>query len=108
MPRRGARGTLGPKRLIEERRAEIDWILDYHDDVTSDLSALHGVADWRALDSVTFFSLARRLHAYPGAMRARLFEEIAREREEAKRVADAASASDALAELERDGWLSRE
>tara|TARA_B100000700_G_scaffold110520_3_gene124539 strand:- start:8616 stop:8741 length:126 start_codon:yes stop_codon:yes gene_type:complete len=41
-------------------------------------------------------------------MRARLFEEIAREREEAKRVADAASASDALAELERDGWLSRE
>lgn len=42
------------------------------DDLDSDFSAIHRVDDYRTLPGPRFFSLAMRLAAYPGVMRARV------------------------------------
>jgi hypothetical protein len=50
------------------------WVLDYLDDIESDMSAIHRVDYGSMLDlpSPQFFAMARRLPAYQGAMAARL------------------------------------
>ncbi len=53
------------------------WINDHLDDIASDLSALHRIDDWRALDGPRFFTLALRLWAYPGMVRALALAEVA-------------------------------
>lgn len=44
------------------------WVLDFRDDVESDLSALHRVDDMDAMPARRFFALVNRLGAYPGAV----------------------------------------
>lgn len=50
--------------------ARTAWIVDYLDDVASDLSAFHRIDDPLAIDSVRFFQLATRVGAYAGAVQA--------------------------------------
>jgi hypothetical protein len=54
------------------------WVLDCLDDVCSDLSAFHHVADASELEGAVFFRLAMRLPFYDGAVAARLAREIRR------------------------------
>lgn len=56
------------------------WVLNYLDDLESDFSAIHGVADMYSLPSRKFFAFAYRLTAYQGVL-AILAEQ---EREESK------------------------
>jgi hypothetical protein len=44
------------------------WVYYVLDDVCSDMSVYHRISDIRLLDAPTFFSLARRLPAYNGAV----------------------------------------
>lgn len=44
------------------------WVLDFRDDVESDLSALHRVDDMAAMPARRFFALVNRLGAYSGAV----------------------------------------
>lgn len=44
------------------------WVLDYRDDVESDLSALHRVDDMATMPARRFFALVNRLGAYSGAV----------------------------------------
>ena len=44
-------------------------MLDHHDDIVSDLRALHGIVDWRALPGRELWPLVERLLFYPGALR---------------------------------------
>ena len=76
-----------------------DWLLDYGDEVASDLSALHRVDDWRAVEPRRFFALVDQLSAYPGALRRRLQREV----DEADR---GDSAERALAELVAEGVVA--
>jgi hypothetical protein len=46
-------------------------VLDYLDDIESDLSAFHRIDDLYALDGPRFFRLAVRLTSYAGVMQAR-------------------------------------
>lgn len=48
------------------------WVLDYLNDLESDLSAFHRVDDMFELDGPRFFRLAVRCSAYDGVMRARV------------------------------------
>jgi hypothetical protein len=50
-------------------------MLDYLDDIASDMSVFHRVDDVMTLDGPTFFRLAWRLPAYTGVMQARAIEE---------------------------------
>lgn len=50
-------------------------MLDYLDDIASDMSAFHRIDDVSALDGPTFFKLAWRLPAYTGVMQARALAE---------------------------------
>lgn len=54
-----------------ERLYELLWLLDYLDDIESDLSVFHRVDDWRSMAGPRFFRLAVRLAAYNGVMHAR-------------------------------------
>jgi hypothetical protein len=51
------------------------WVLDYLDDIESDMSAFHRVNDIYELDGPLFFSRAIRLPAYQGVLAARVAEE---------------------------------
>jgi hypothetical protein len=53
------------------------WVLDYRDDVESDLSALHRVDDMAAMPARRFFALVNRLGAYPGAVQLALSPAVA-------------------------------
>lgn len=44
-------------------------MLDYLDDIESDLSAVHRIDDMWSMDSAKFFRFARRLFAYKSVMR---------------------------------------
>lgn len=80
-------------------------MLDYRDDIVSDLRVLHGVADWRTLDAATFFASVTRLPAYQGVLRARLIAEQAEQkRDPAATIQDDRAA---LAQLQADGWVER-
>lgn len=54
------------------------WVLDYLDDIESDLSAVHRVDDMWQMDGPRFFRLAHRLPAYRGVMRMRAEAEAER------------------------------
>lgn len=56
-------------------------MLDYLDDIASDLSVFHRIDDPDELDGPRYFRLAWRLAAYEGVMRARAME--ARQEQEA-------------------------
>lgn len=85
------------------------WVLDCLDDVCSDLSAFHHVADASELEGAVFFRLAQRLVSYQGAVRARLERELRRVQATGAPVADAPPAvrkpppvtGESLAELNR-------
>jgi hypothetical protein len=57
------------------------WVLDYLEDVESDLSVFHRVDDFTALSSVRFYSLTSRLPHYDGAVRHVLTAATAEERQ---------------------------
>jgi hypothetical protein len=54
---------------VARRLAHAGWVLDYLDDIESDLSAVHRVDDIHTLTSERFFRLANRLVHYQGAVR---------------------------------------
>lgn len=55
------------------------WVLDYLDDIDSDMSAFHRVDDARTmLPAPLYFARAERLPAYDGVMRARVQAEMRR------------------------------
>jgi hypothetical protein len=54
---------------------QVAWMLDYLDDIASDLSAFHRIDDATALDGPTFLKLAWRLPAYTGVMQSRALAE---------------------------------
>lgn len=56
------------------------WVLDHLDDIASDMSVFHRVDDIYSMTGRRFFTLANRLAAYKGVLRARI------EAEEAKRA----------------------
>ena len=87
-------------------------MLDYLEDVASDLSAFHRVDDWRALDGPRFFSLCHRLAAYAGVMQARVVAEQEAASNGPQRGASGGNVARvpeevALAGLVADGWLER-
>lgn len=51
------------------------WVLDYLEDIASDLSVFHRVDDPMALSSSRYFLWAERLPAYEGAVRAALLRD---------------------------------
>jgi hypothetical protein len=66
------------------------WVLEYLEDVISDLKVFHGIDDPNEeLTAARFFSLAWRLYAYKGAVRLRVEEEANTERVAEKPVATA-------------------
>jgi hypothetical protein len=62
-------------------------MLDYLDDIASDLSAFHRIDDATALDGPTFLKLAWRLPAYTGVMQSRALAEQNKERRPAPKAA---------------------
>jgi hypothetical protein len=71
------------------RRAEqVGWVLNYLDDIESDLSAIHRIDNMWSMNGPRFFRFAYRLPAYQGAMRARA-ETQAMEEEKSGRRRDA-------------------
>lgn len=56
------------------------WVLEYLDDIESDMSAIHRVDDIEDLSGPKFYRLAIRLTAYTGVMQARV--EALRDEEE--------------------------
>lgn len=52
------------------------WVLDHLDDLESDFSAIHRVADIHALEGPRFFRMAHRINAYEGVMKMRAEEEM--------------------------------
>jgi len=52
------------------------WVLDYKEDIASDFSVFHRVDDVSAMPARRFFSLAVRLVAYKGVLRARIEAEM--------------------------------
>jgi len=82
-------------------------VLDYDGEVVSDLSALHHVADWRTLDSVTWCVLVERLPYYQGAVRARAVAEASEERAEVQKSAGSIGGDAMLQQLANEGWLER-
>ena len=77
-------------------------MLDYVDEIASDLSAFHRVDDWRAVEPWRFFALVDQLAAYRGALRSRL----QREHDERAAEPSALDAEAALAELAAAGVVS--
>lgn len=73
------------------------WVLDFRDDVESDLSALHRVDDMDAMPARRFFALVNRLGAYAGAVQVALTPAAAPAAETAY-----ATASDAIPEYTVD------
>lgn len=63
-------------------------MLDYLDDIASDLSAFHRIDDCTRLDGPTYFRLVWRLSAYTGVMQARALA-LAHEERQASPPADA-------------------
>lgn len=57
------------------RLSQVAWVVRYLPDIESDMSAFHRVDDVRLMPGPRFFSLARRLGTYQGAMAARLHAE---------------------------------
>lgn len=51
-------------------------MLDYLDDIASDMSAFHGIQDVNGMSAKSFFVMAERLVAYKGVMQARLRMEM--------------------------------
>lgn len=84
---------------------EIDWVLDHHADVTSDLSAIHGIRDYRTLDAATFFALAYRLVWHQGAVRGALQRALREEKAEQARVGTVVSEDVTLTALAAEGLL---
>jgi hypothetical protein len=62
-------------------------VLDYEQDIESDLSAFHRIDDPSQMTSARYFMLAERLAAYKGALRARI-ELEAHERESSNDIDD--------------------
>jgi hypothetical protein len=59
-------------------------VLDHLDDLESDFSAIHRIDDIYSMRSRKFFTFAKRIAAYQGAMAARVAEEVMQQREHAK------------------------
>lgn len=85
------------------------WVLDYIEDIDSDMSVLHGVADARTmLPGPLYFERAERLAAYPGVMQARVLE-LSRQRDAlGARGATEVDDKVLLAQLANDGWADYE
>lgn len=86
------------------------WVLDYLDDIDSDMSAFHRVDDARNdLPAPLYFARAERLPAYRGIMRSRVLNEMQ------TNGASPSSAmtpgrvtvddTTAIAKLKAEGWL---
>lgn len=75
------------------------WVLDHLADVTSDLSAIHGIRDANEMEATVFFQFAARLAAYPGVVAARynVAQHPAREQGAAKSAAPPPLTAEALA-----------
>ncbi|GAB2695870.1 hypothetical protein [Kitasatospora kifunensis] len=56
---------------MTERVRQLAWMLDYLDDIASDLSAFHRIDDPELLSGPRYFALAWRLAAYQGVMQSR-------------------------------------
>lgn len=84
------------------------WVVDYYDDVVSDMSAFHRVDDPERLDGPRFFLLANRLAAYAGVMQARALAESEKRGElGGKKSARRAPDHVAIGDLQRSGWVER-
>lgn len=59
------------------RVGQVAWVLDYLDDIASDMSVFHRVDDISDLPGPLFFKRAHRLTAYQGVMQARANETAA-------------------------------
>lgn len=55
----------------------MSWVIDYMEDIESDLSVFHRIDDPAAMISTKFFSYVTRLGAYEGALAARIEQEMA-------------------------------
>ncbi len=95
------------------------WVLDYEDDIASDLSVFHRVDDVMTLDGPRYFALAPLLAAYAGVMQARVIK-LREDEKEGRSGAHSAArpmstperpsrVSDdvALATLALEGWAER-
>ena len=51
------------------------WVLEYLDDIESDMSVFHRVDDIHGMESERFFRFATRLPAYEGVLAARIAQE---------------------------------
>lgn len=56
------------------RVGQVAWVLDYLDDIASDMSVFHRVDDIGEIPGPLFFKRAHRLAAYQGVMQARVNE----------------------------------
>lgn len=82
-------------------------MLDYFDDIATDLRVLAHVADWRALSGPEFFTLAIRMPFYEGVLRRRFLAEIEADKKRAQDAVAGVSAAQAVADAEADGWIER-
>lgn len=62
------------------------WVIDYLDDIESDMSVFHRISDMYAMPPVKFFRFALRLPAYKGVMRSRIEAEEAKKSKRGKRL----------------------
>jgi len=60
---------------LKARLSQIMWVIDHLEDVRSDLSVFHRIDFLEEMPSRRFFSLAYRLVAYKGVVRARVEHE---------------------------------
>ena len=64
-------------------------MLNYHDEIVGDLSAVHRVDEWRELTLPRFLLLVRHLIQHGGSsLRRQLTADVARENEEAQQGGD--------------------
>lgn len=76
--------------MLEDRLAEVLWVLDHQADIDADFLAIYGIDLERdEITAARYFALAHRLTAYRGVMAAR----AEAEREEEPRTTSTASAT---------------
>lgn len=82
------------------------WVLDYVEDIDSDMSVFHRVDDPMRLAAPLYFARAERLTAYRGVMRARLANEGQRAGGTSVTPGRIAVDNDiALTQLANEGWV---
>ncbi len=83
------------------------WVLDYVEDIASDMSVFHRIDDADAMPAPLYFERAERLPAYQGVMRARLSSEAQEAGGTPAATPGTVEVSEdiALARLANEGWL---